>query len=110
MRPANAAPEADAPDNKAGTEELREDRIERFMKLTYAPAGREDADGNQLVQTAFTRKEAGVLADVTVIDEVAVGAKEKKVKRYESPLHQSKVQKMLDQGCTPQLVLRILGD
>lgn len=97
--------------NQVGSGALREDRIERFMALTYEPAGREDENGEQMTQTAFTRKEAEVLAEVTVVDEVKIGQKDlQKIQYYERPLHPSKVKKMLDQGCHPKMVLRILGD
>lgn len=84
---------------KQDTGGLRADRIEHFMELTYRSG------------LAFTRKEAEVLADVMDYDVVMIGKKDNKVeKRYERPLHVSKVRKMLDAGCHPKMVLRILGD
>lgn len=104
-------PTEDAADNEAGKDELREYRIDQFMELTWKPVGREDADGNQLVQTAFTRKEASVFADAKIVEEVKVGKKAQdgtqKTQKYETPLRAGKVQTMLDQGCTPQQALRI---
>lgn len=80
---------------------LLNDRIEQFMELTYG-------DG----MLAFTRKEAEVLAGVSDVDEVMIGKKkdEKKLQRYVRPLHVSKVRKMLEAGCHPKMVIRILGD
>lgn len=84
--------------NKENFDELRASRAEMFMELVYKEG------------KAFTHKEAEILADSTDVDEVQIGEKDnRRTFRYERPLHVSKVRKMLEDGCHPKLVIRILG-
>lgn len=67
---------------------LKDDRVERFRDL------------------GFTTKEAEDLAVATQLSEVKT---KKGTQRIEIPLHPSKVQKVLDQGCPPRTAVRIFG-
>ena len=72
----------------AQKDDLRKDRVERFEDL------------------GFTTKEAEDLADAKYLEIVKT---KKGEQRTEIPLHPSKVQKVLDQGCSPRQAVRIFA-